>query len=141
MAKIDWRLYVPFKRLVRLEVGDRTYRVPENNVLLRCFQFLSPNALTYANFCWNDICHTCKVRIDDGTPHGREILACQVGATDGMRLAAPPKGVRLPPPDRVEVYDGLEEGLTAVTDVDDGPAEDPPGASDAPADTPIRERS
>ena len=32
----------PYERLVRITILGRTFDVPEKNMLLRCFQYLSP---------------------------------------------------------------------------------------------------
>ena len=129
MAAIDWRLYAPFRRLARVAIGGLVYHLPENNPLLRGFQFLQPTALVYCNFCWNAICHTCRVTIESGAPDGPgEYLACQLLPCDGLRVAAPPAGVRLPPPHAVEVYEDL-----AVEVNDDSPEEGaPPAAEEGP---------
>jgi hypothetical protein len=114
---IDWRLYAPFRRLLPVEIDGQVYQLPENNPLLRGIQFLDPDCLTYGNFCWNADCRTCVVHIQAGAPDGPgHYLACQVEPVAGMRLAAPPQGVRLPAPGEVRVYADINDG---------GPAHEP----------------
>lgn len=105
---LDWRLFAPFRRLVRVRFGERVYRLPENNSLLRGLQFLDPSSLDYGNFCWNGDCHTCEVRVL--SPEGESAaLACSTEARDGLTLAAPPAGVRLPAPGDVVVWDDIDD--------------------------------
>ncbi|MFQ5668981.1 MAG: 2Fe-2S iron-sulfur cluster binding domain-containing protein [Acidobacteriota bacterium] len=107
---IDPRLYEAFHRLVAIRIGGQTYRVPENNPLLRCFQFLDMNCLQYGQFCWNADCRTCVVNILEGAPDGPgAYLACQTQPVEGMCVEAAPRGVTLPPPDRVQVYRGIND--------------------------------
>ena len=108
MPSLDWRLFVPFRRLVSVWFGGSVYRLPENNSLLRGLQFLDPGSLDYGNFCWNGDCRTCQVRqvTDDGEV---PILACSTEAREGLRLAGPPAGVRLPRPEQVVAWDDIDE--------------------------------
>jgi NADH dehydrogenase/NADH:ubiquinone oxidoreductase subunit G len=80
-------LFRPFSRLVRLTILDRTVEVPENNVLLRCLQYLAPQEISYGRFCWNEDCQYCRVTVDtgEGTPQ-RVALACKLTVVDGMRI-------------------------------------------------------
>ncbi len=131
---IDWRLYAPFRRLVQVRIGGRDYLLPENNPLLRGFQFLDPGCLAYGNFCWNADCRTCVVRIEAGAPGGAGLyLACQVEPVAGMRLASPPRGVKLPAPEQVRAYAGIRDG-----EVVDGPEA---AVASAPVDLSDREGS
>ena len=108
MPAIDWRLFAPFSRLVRVTIGRVVYRLPERNSLLRGLQFLDPNCLDYGSFCWNGDCHTCIVRIVAADGSEETVLACSTDARDGMHLAGPPAGVHLPNPDAVVIYDDLD---------------------------------
>jgi hypothetical protein len=82
----------PFSRLIKLLVLGQEFEVPENNPLLRCFQYLAPEGVSYGRFCWNEDCQYCRVSFDlgEGTPP-RAGLACKIPAQDGMRIkeAAP----------------------------------------------------
>jgi hypothetical protein len=80
-------LFRPFSRLVRITILDRTVEVPENNVLLRCLQYLAPEEISYGRFCWNEDCQYCRVIFDmgEGTPD-RAALACKLAVVDGMRV-------------------------------------------------------
>ncbi|HET7209654.1 MAG TPA: 2Fe-2S iron-sulfur cluster-binding protein [Terriglobales bacterium] len=80
-------LFRPFSRLVRISILGRSFEVPENNTLLRCFQYLAPEAVSYGRFCWNEDCQYCRVKFDLGenTPT-RAALACKLPVDDGMRI-------------------------------------------------------
>lgn len=40
-------LFQPFSRLVKITIMGREFEVPENNHLLRCFQYLAPEQVSY----------------------------------------------------------------------------------------------
>ena len=83
----DSDLFDPYDRLVPIDVLGRTVEVPERNTLLRCFQFLSLNTISYGDFCWNGDCANCQVWLaEPGRPdeETRPALACRCEARDGM---------------------------------------------------------
>jgi hypothetical protein len=53
-------LLEPYERLIKIEVLGHMVEVPEKNRLLRCFQFLSLNTISYGDFCWNGECTNCQ---------------------------------------------------------------------------------
>ena len=57
---MDAELFDPYERLVEIEVLGRSVRVPERNRLLRCFQYLSIQTISYGDFCWNGDCTNCQ---------------------------------------------------------------------------------
>ena len=62
----------PYEKLVRIEVLGRAVEVPERNRLLRCFQFLSIETISYGDFCWNGDCANCQIWFHDpGQPTSR----------------------------------------------------------------------
>src|SRR5581483_8114757 len=69
----------PFDKLVKIQVGGRVFEVPENNTLLRCFQQLAPEGVSYGRFCWKQDSHYCRVTYDHcaGTPQ-RAALSCKL---------------------------------------------------------------
>ena len=80
-------LFRPFSRLVRVTLLDRTVEVPENNVLLRCLQYLAPEEISYGRFCWNEDCQYCRITFDRGEgTQQRAALACKLVVEDGMRV-------------------------------------------------------
>jgi predicted molibdopterin-dependent oxidoreductase YjgC len=80
-------LFRPFTRLVKIAILGREFQVPENNPLLRCFQYLAPEAVSYGRFCWNEDCQYCRVSYDlgDGTPT-RTAISCKLMVQEGMRV-------------------------------------------------------
>ena len=66
---------------------DREFEVPENNPLLRCFQYLAPEEVSYGRFCWNEDCQYCRVTFDLGEGSAsRTALSCKVMVQAGMRV-------------------------------------------------------
>jgi hypothetical protein len=56
-------VFEPFDKLVRVKICGERREVPENNTLLRCFQYFSPEAVSYGDLCWNGDCLNCRVWI------------------------------------------------------------------------------
>jgi len=78
----DTDIFEPYERLVPIRVMGREASVPENNVLLRGFQYLEPDELPYGDFCWNGDCHNCRVTLRRGD-ETKEVLACRTVVRDG----------------------------------------------------------
>jgi hypothetical protein len=80
-------LFRPFTRLVKITILGTEFEVPENNPLLRCFQYLAPEPVSYGRFCWNEDCQYCRVTFDlgEGTP-SRTALSCKLIVQEGMRV-------------------------------------------------------
>jgi len=77
----------PFERLVKITVLGKTFKVPEKNSVLRCFQHLSPETIPYGRFCWNQECQYCRILCqlpDDDQP--REMLSCKFLVMAGMNI-------------------------------------------------------
>ena len=43
-------IFEPFERLVEIEILGERREVPENNTLLRCFQYLSMDTISFGDF-------------------------------------------------------------------------------------------
>ena len=69
-------IFEPFEKLIEIEILGEKFLVPENNSLLRCFQFLSMEIISHGDFCWNGDCANCQVWLED---EGKEksALACR----------------------------------------------------------------
>jgi hypothetical protein len=77
----------PFIRLVPITLFGKVIEVPENNVLLRCLQYLAPEAVSYGRFCWNEDCQYCRVTYDKGeATRARAALSCKLIVEPGMRI-------------------------------------------------------
>src|SRR5213083_1507249 len=86
-APIESDLLDPFEKLITIEVLGRRVNVPEKNRLLRCFQYLSLNTISYGDFCWNGECTNCQVWYH---PSGQDetndkpALACRLEVVEEM---------------------------------------------------------
>jgi hypothetical protein len=80
-------LFRPYDRLVKIDVLGQEYQVPENNPLLRCFQYLAPETVSYGRFCWNEDCQYCRVTYDlgEGTKV-RAAISCKLMVQEGLRV-------------------------------------------------------
>jgi hypothetical protein len=80
-------LFRPYDRLVKITILDHEFDVPENNPLLRCFQYLAPETVSYGRFCWNEDCQYCRVTYDlgEGTK-ARAAISCKLTVHEGMRI-------------------------------------------------------
>ena len=77
----------PYERLVKIDVLGREVEVPENNRLLRCFQFLSLETISYGDFCWNGDCTNCQFWYHDAgqsEAQDRTALACRFDSREGI---------------------------------------------------------
>jgi hypothetical protein len=77
-------LFESFDRLVEIDLCRNRTLVPENNKLLRCFQYLKIEAVSIGDYCWNGECTNCQVwyRADDGEI--KSALACRLYVRAGM---------------------------------------------------------
>lgn len=78
-------IFEPFERLVEIEICGERREVPENNSLLRCFQFLSIETVSFGDFCWNGDCLNCQVWIKNGEKE-KAVLACRTKVEEGMKI-------------------------------------------------------
>ena len=80
-------LFRPFTHLVKITILGREFEVPENNPLLRGFQYLAPEEVSYGRFCWNEDCQYCRVTFDLGEGStSRAALSCKLMVQEGMRI-------------------------------------------------------
>lgn len=78
-------IFEPFEKLVEIEIAGTTYEVPENNQLLRCFQFISLENISMGEFCWNGDCANCQVWIQ--TADGEKpVLSCRTKVEANMKI-------------------------------------------------------
>ncbi len=72
---------------MKITILGREFEVPENNSLLRCFQYLAPEQVSYGRFCWNEDCQYCRVAFDlgDGSTT-RAALSCKLTVQEGLRV-------------------------------------------------------
>ncbi len=71
---IDPDLFEPYDKLIRIDILGQSVEVPENNRLLRCFQYLSLRSISYGDFCWNGDCANCQFWYRDDQTCGDEAI-------------------------------------------------------------------
>ena len=84
---IDSDLFEPYDKLIQIEILGHRVEVPENNRLLRCFQYLSMKTISYGDFCWNGECTNCQVwyhMAGQTEANDRTALACRLNVREGM---------------------------------------------------------
>ena len=91
---IDSEIFEPFERLIEIEIQGRNVQVPENNTLLRCFQYLSMETISMGDFCWNGDCANCQVWIE-GQAKEKPALACRTKVEEGMKIVRVSKEIDL----------------------------------------------
>ncbi len=79
-------IFQPYDRLIEIEILGERRLVPENNSLLRCFQFLSMETISYADLCWNGTCLECQVWLDKGDGKEKAVIACRTEVAEGMKV-------------------------------------------------------
>jgi hypothetical protein len=85
--EFDPDLFDPYERLVEIEVLGRRVGVPERNRLLRCFQYLSIETISYGDFCWNGDCTNCQFWYHEAGQTealDKTALACRFDVRDGL---------------------------------------------------------
>jgi hypothetical protein len=95
---IEDDLLDPYEKLVGIEVLGKQVVVPEKNRLLRCFQFLSLNTISYGDFCWNGECTNCQVWYHTGgqsEDNNKPGLACRMEVIEGMKITSMSQFIKL----------------------------------------------
>jgi len=87
-------IFQPFDRLIEIEVMGQKYEVPENNTLLRCFQYLAMENISYGDFCWNGECLNCQVWLRNGDKD-KAVMACRTIVAENMRIVKIADGIDL----------------------------------------------
>ena len=81
----DPDMFEPYDRLIEIEILGTKYRVPENNSILRCLQFLDMESISYGDFCWNGECFNCQVWLKNGEKE-KAVMACRTNVVEGMQI-------------------------------------------------------
>ncbi len=89
-------IFQPFEKLIDIEILGVTHKVPENNSLLRCFQFLAMENISYGDFCWNGECLNCQVWIENGDKE-KGVIACRTTVAENMKVIRLAEGIDLTP--------------------------------------------
>ncbi|MDQ4120840.1 MAG: hypothetical protein M3209_05295 [Acidobacteriota bacterium] len=81
----DLDIFEPYEKLIPIEICGEIRHVPENNTLLRCFQFLALETISMGSFCWNGTCTNCEVWVVAGNVE-KPVLACRTVIHENMRI-------------------------------------------------------
>ena len=87
-------IFEPFEQLIEIEICGKRREVPENNTLLRCFQYLSMKTVSYGDFCWNGDCANCQVWLEDSEKE-KPVLSCRTKVQEGMRIVRMSEEIKL----------------------------------------------
>src|SRR5437588_11574846 len=80
-------LFRPFDKLVKITIAGKEFEVPEGNILLRAFQYLSPEEVAHGRFCWNEEGQYCRVNFDLGPDtQNRTALSCILMVQEDRRI-------------------------------------------------------
>jgi hypothetical protein len=78
--------FQPWSRLIPISILGRAFEVPENNVLLRCFQYLEPS-IPYGPWCWNGECKSDSILYRlAGETDIHSGLSCQIVPAEGLEI-------------------------------------------------------
>ncbi|MDQ2746466.1 MAG: hypothetical protein M3T96_04310 [Acidobacteriota bacterium] len=78
-------IFEPFDDLIEIEILGETYQIPENNALLRGFQFPAMENIPHGDFCRNDDCANCQVWLTDGAAE-KIVLACRAKVVEEVKI-------------------------------------------------------
>jgi len=95
---LDKDLLDPYDRLISIEILGRRVEVPEKNRLLRCFQYLSINTISYGDFCWNGDCTNCQIWYHtegQARENDKPGLACRMEVVEGMVITSMSQFIKL----------------------------------------------
>ncbi len=131
----DSDLYEPFDRLITIDVLGRRVEVPENNRLLRCFQFLSMRSISRGDFCWNGDCSNCQFWYREPGQEAecpdKTALSCRFRVCEDLTITRLNPSVRLDALDEPRPADGLR----AARGRDEAREQTPPHAARPIADS------
>src|SRR3954471_18781735 len=87
-------IFQPYDKLIELEILGSIHKVPENNSLLRCFQFIELENISYGDFCWNGECLNCQVWLQNGDKE-KAVMSCRTMVYEGMNVVRLSEGIDL----------------------------------------------
>ena len=95
MEKYDLQdVLAPYEKLIEIDICGVSHMVPENNTLLRCFQFLATENISYGDFCWNGECINCQVWLQNGDKE-KAVMACRTVVGENMVILRMADGIDL----------------------------------------------
>jgi hypothetical protein len=85
--RLEIPLYRPYEKVIEITVRGKKFQIPENQILLRAFQFLCPDTIPYGRYCWNEECQYCRVVIKKpGAEKATQALSCKLVAEEGLEV-------------------------------------------------------
>ena len=87
-------IFQPYEKLIEIDILGEKRMVPENNSLLRCFQFLAMENISYGDFCWNGECLNCQVWLQNGDKE-KAVMACRTIVAENMKIVRIAEGIDL----------------------------------------------
>lgn len=87
-------IFEPFDKLIDIDILGEVREVPENNTLLRCFQYLAMESISYGDFCWNGECLNCQVWLQNGDKE-KAVMACRTIVQENMKIVRMADGIDL----------------------------------------------
>lgn len=86
----------PYSRLCEITLLGRRVKVPLGDILLRCFQHLFGDRISYGRFCWNNECGNCEIRcLGPGDKREHTVRACMSESREGLRITRVPVEFRV----------------------------------------------
>ena len=86
---------VPANLAAKLKPGQRV-QVPLGDILLRCFQYVFGDRISYGRFCWNNECGNCKIRcLNPGDRREHTVRACMYESREGLTITEVPLEFRV----------------------------------------------
>ena len=85
--RVEIPLFRPYSKLIEITVRGKKVQVPENQILLRAFQYLCPDTIPYGRYCWNEECQDCRVAVKrPGAAKVTQALSCKLIAEEGLEV-------------------------------------------------------
>ena len=85
--RLEIPLYRPYDKLIEITVRGKKFQIPENQILLRAFQYLCPDTIPYGRYCWNEECQYRRVAVKKpGAENVTQALSCKLMAEEGLEV-------------------------------------------------------
>jgi len=85
--RLEIPLFRPYKKLIEITIQGKKFQIPENQMLLRAFQYLCPDTIPYGRYCWNEECQYCRVSVKrPGSQKVTQALSCKLMVEEGLEI-------------------------------------------------------
>jgi hypothetical protein len=86
----------PYSRLCEVVLLGKRVQVPLGDILLRCFQYVFGDRISYGRFCWNNECGNCEIRcLNPGEKKEHTVRACMYESREGLTITEVPLEFRV----------------------------------------------